>query len=355
MEERGRLMRRTVDNPFDSAAVDRLMRRAVEATSGTYPHPNPRVGAVVISPDGAVRNVGAHIRPGTPHAERLALEGLVDTSGDTMVVTLEPCSHQGRTPPCTDAIIEAGIVRVFIGTVDPDDRVSGRGVAALRDAGIEVVETGLSELVEGSDPGYYHHRRTGRPLVTLKLALTLDGQIAALDGTSKWITSPEARRDSHELRASHDAVLVGAGTVREDDPELTVRIDGWDGPQPIPVVFKGRRPLPEGAKLWQRDPIVVEPTSNGTVSITDSLHDLARVGVTSVLVEGGAHVARSFIEANAVDEIVVYVGATLAGGTGLPALSGPFATIADALPLTYTGVDRIGPDLKINARIERNI
>jgi diaminohydroxyphosphoribosylaminopyrimidine deaminase/5-amino-6-(5-phosphoribosylamino)uracil reductase len=348
-------MRRTVDNPFDSAAVDRLMRRAVEATSGTYPHPNPRVGAVVISPDGTVRNVGAHVRPGTPHAERLALEGLGDTSGDTMVVTLEPCSHHGRTQPCTDAIIEAGIVRVFIGTVDPDERVSGRGVATLRDAGIEVLETGLSEMVEGNDPGYYHHRRTGRPLVTLKLALTLDGQIAALDGSSRWITSPEARHDAHELRASHDAVLVGAGTVREDDPELTVRIDGWDGPQPIPVVFRGSRPLPQNAKLLQRDPIVVEPTSNGVVSVNDSLFELARLGITSVLVEGGAHIARSFIDADAVDEIVVYVGAILAGGTGLPALAGSFATIADALPLTFTGVDRIGPDLKITARIERNI
>jgi diaminohydroxyphosphoribosylaminopyrimidine deaminase/5-amino-6-(5-phosphoribosylamino)uracil reductase len=354
MEERGRLMRRTVDNLFDGAAVGMLMRRAVEATSGTYPHPNPRVGAVVISPDGTVRNVGAHVRPGTPHAEVLALEGLTDTAGDTMVVTLEPCNHHGRTPPCTDAIIDAGIVRVFVGTVDPDEQVSGRGVAALRHAGIEVVETGLSEMIEGNDPGYYHHRRTGRPLVTLKLALTLDGQIAALDGTSRWITSSDARSDAHELRASHDAVLIGAGTLREDDPELTVRIDGWHGPQPIPVVFKGRRPLPLEAKLWQRDPIVVEPTSDGTVSITDSLEDLARVGITSVLVEGGANVARSFIEADVINEIIVYVGAKLAGGTGLPALAGPFTTMADALPLTFTGVDRIGPDLKITARIERN-
>jgi len=346
-------MRRAVDNPLDGAAVDKLMRRAVEVTSDTYPHPNPRVGAIVISPDGAVRRVAAHIRPGTPHAERLALDGLDNTAGDTLIVTLEPCSHHGRTPPCTDAIIEAGIARVYIGSVDPDERVSGRGIAILRASGIEVIETGFSDIVERNDPGYYHHRRTGRPLVTLKLATTLDGQVAALDGTSQWITSAEARLDAHRLRASHDAVLVGAGTVRADDPELTVRIDGWDGPQPVPVIFKGSRSIPAGAKLWKRDPIVIEPGDDGTVSVTEALDNLGDGGITSVLVEGGAHVSRSFIETDTVDEIVVYIGAKLAGGVGLPALSGRFTTIADALPLTFTGVDRLGGDIRVTARVER--
>jgi diaminohydroxyphosphoribosylaminopyrimidine deaminase/5-amino-6-(5-phosphoribosylamino)uracil reductase len=334
--------------------VDALMRRAVEATSRTYPHPNPRVGAIVISPDGAVRRIGAHVQPGTPHAERLALDGLDNTEGDTMIVTLEPCTHHGETPPCTDAIIEAGIRRVYIGTVDPDERVSGRGIATLRAAGVDVVDTGLAEIVERNDPGYYHHRRTGRPLVTLKLAITLDGQVAALDGTSRWITSPEARLDAHQLRASHDAVLVGAGTVRADDPELTVRIDGWDGPQPFPVIFKGSQALPPDARLWRRDPTVMEPGPNGEVSVMDAIEELGNEGLTSVLVEGGARVARSFVSAGMVDEFVVYVGAKLAGGVGLPALAGAFTTIADALPLTFTGVKRLGPDIKITARIERN-
>jgi diaminohydroxyphosphoribosylaminopyrimidine deaminase/5-amino-6-(5-phosphoribosylamino)uracil reductase len=346
-------MRRNVDNPIDSATVDKLMRRAVEATADTYPHPNPRVGAIVISPDGAVRRVGAHLRPGTPHAERLALEGLDNTDGDTMFVTLEPCNHHGQTPPCTDAIIEAGIKRVYVGTVDPDERVSGRGIAALRSSGVDVIETGLSEIVERNDPGYYHHRRTGRPLVTLKLATTLDGQVAALDGSSKWITSREARIDAHLLRASHDAVLVGAGTVRSDDPELTVRIDEWDGPQPIPVIFKGSRALPSDAKLWKRDPIVMEPADNGSVPVIEAITALGSNGITSILVEGGARLARSFIEADAVDGIVVYIGAKLAGGVGLPAMGGPFATIADAHPLSFTSVEHLGPDIKITASIER--
>ncbi len=347
-------MRRAVDNPLDGAAVDKLMRRALQATADTYPHPNPRVGAIVISPDGTLRSVAAHLRAGTPHAERLALDDLDDTAGDTMVVTLEPCSHHGRTPPCTDAIIQAGISRVFIGTRDPDERVAGSGIAALRAAGIEVVETGLSEIVEDNDPAYYHHRRTGTPLVTLKLATTLDGQVAALDGTSRWITSPEARRDAHKLRAAHDGVLVGAGTVRADDPELTVRLDGWSGPQPVPVIFKGTETLPTGAKLWARDPVVFEPDDDGTVSVTRALAALGEDGITSVLVEGGAHVARSFLEAGAVDEIVMYLGAKMAVGIGLPAVAGEFATISDAFPLVYTGVERVGPDIKITARIERN-
>ena len=347
-------MRRNVDNPLDGAAVDELMRRALEATSNTYPHPNPRVGALVISPDGAVRQLGAHVRPGTPHAERLALAGLADTEGDSMVVTLEPCNHHGRTPPCTDAIIQAGIKRVYVGTLDPDERVRGRGIAALREAGVDVIDTGLSEIVERNDRSYYHHRRTGRPFVTLKLATTLDGQIAALDGTSRWITSPEARQDAHELRASHDAVLVGAGTVRTDDPELTVRTDGWDGPQPIPIIFKGTHDLPPHAKLWKRDPIVIEPNANGTVSVEEAIDKLGNDDITSLLIEGGAHIARSFVETDMVDEVVVYLGAKLAGGVGLPAVAGPFSTIADAHTLTITGVERLGPDIKITAHIERN-
>ena len=347
-------MRRTVDNPLDGAAVDKLMRQALEATSDTFPHPNPRVGAIVITPDGAVRQVGAHLRPGTPHAERLALDGLDNTEADSMVVTLEPCSHHGRTPPCTDAIVESGISRVYIGAVDPDERVSGKGVTALRDAGIEVIETGLSEIVEDNDPGYYHHRRTGRPLVTLKLALTLDGQVAAADGTSQWITSPDARRDAHRLRADHDAILVGAGTVRADDPQLTVRLEGWTGPQPQPVILKGSGEIPADARIHRRNPRIMEPDIDGRVPVAQAVEELGKDGITSVLVEGGAHVARSFIEAGLVDELVVYVGARLAGGIGLPALAGPFATITDALPLAFTGVDHLGPDLKITARIERN-
>jgi len=351
MEERGRFMRRAVDNQFDGVAVDELMRVALDATSSTYPHPNPRVGAVVVSPEGTVRSVGAHQHPGQPHAERLALEGLTDVTQDTMVVTLEPCDHHGATPPCTDAIIDSGIKSVIVGALDPDPRVRGRGVQRLRAAGIEVLESDLSELVESNDVSYFHHRRTGRPLVTLKLAVTLDGQIAALDGTSQWITSPESRNDAHYLRSQNDAVAVGAGTVLADDPLLTVRLDGYSGRQPIPVVFKGERPIPIDAMIMGREPIILEPDGSGGVDIGAALDTLGHRGVTSLLVEGGATLARSFLDSGAVQGLIIYIGARLAAGTGAPAVAGPFLTLDDALPISITHVDRVGPDVKITARI----
>ncbi len=346
-------MRRDVDNPLDGADVEELMRRALEATRDTYPHPNPRVGAIVTSPEGTIKRVAAHIEPGAPHAEVLALGGLEETNGDTMIVTLEPCNHHGKTPPCVEAIVNAGIATVYVGAVDPDERVRGKGIAALRDAGVAVVETGLDAIVEANDRGYYHHRRTGLPFVTLKLAMTLDGQIAAADGTAKWISSPESRHDTHVLRANSDAVIAGAGTVRADDPSLDVRIEGWEGPQPVPVVFKGTRPLPPEAKLWRRNPIIVEPHANGVVDVNKALSDLGDAGITSVLVEGGSHLASSFVAAGAVDELIVYIGAKLAGGVGLPAFGGLFATISDALPIAFTNLERLGPDVKITAKIER--
>ena len=344
-------MRHTVDNPVEGVAVDDVMRSALDATSGTYPHPNPRVGAVIVSPDGLVRSVGVHVGPGHPHAERMALAALNDTRGDTMVVTLEPCSHHGRTPPCTDAIIESGIRRVIVGTIDPDPRVSGNGIARLRSAGVEVVESGLSSVVEANDPGYYHHRRTGLPLVTLKIAMTVDGQIAARDGSSQWITSPEARADAHLLRSRNDAVAVGAGTIRTDDPLLTVRLDGYEGPQPRPVVFKGHTDISTDARILQRDPIIVEGAPDGTMNIEMSLRSLAQRGITSVLVEGGARIARAVIDAGVVDVLVVYIGARLAAGVGLAPFSGPFQSIAEAKTIQFQSVERIGPDIKITAQI----
>ncbi len=344
-------MRRAVDNQFDGVAVDELMRVALDATSSTYPHPNPRVGAVIVSPEGTVRSVGAHQHPGQPHAEQLALARLTDVTRDTMVVTLEPCDHHGQTPPCTDAIIESGIKRVIVGTLDPDPRVSGRGTKRLREAGIEVIDSGLTELVESNDSSYFHHRRTGRPLVTLKLAMTLDGQIAALDGTSQWITSPESRRDAQHLRSQNDAVAVGAGTVLTDDPLLTVRLDGYLGRQPIPIVFKGERAIPADTKIMNRDPIVLEPDGPAGVDIAAALDTLGRRGVTSVLVEGGATLARSFLASGTVQGLVIYIGARLAAGTGAPAIAGPFLTLDDALPISITRVDSVGPDVKITARM----
>lgn len=178
--------------------------------------------------------------------------------GATVYVTLEPCAHQGQTPPCTEVLIAAGVGRVVVGAQDPDPRVNGRGIAMLREAGVEVTISGAA-VAERIDPGYFHHRRTGRPLVTLKIAATIDGQVAASDGTSQWITSPAAREDGHRLRAAADAVLVGAGTLREDDPELTVRLKDFTGRQPRAVVVAGTQPLPAERKLYDRDPLIYVP------------------------------------------------------------------------------------------------
>ncbi|MCL1599757.1 MAG: bifunctional diaminohydroxyphosphoribosylaminopyrimidine deaminase/5-amino-6-(5-phosphoribosylamino)uracil reductase RibD [Actinomycetia bacterium] len=344
-------MRRAVDNQLDGPGVDELMHRALQATAGTLPHPNPRVGAVIVNPQGEVLSVAAHEGPGTPHAERLALEGLDDVTGHTLVVTLEPCNHHGRTPPCTDAIIEAGISRVIVGTRDPDPQVRGRGIERLQDAGIDVIESALSGIVEANDPVYFANRRAGTPFVTLKLAMTLDGQIAAADGTSRWISGPQARSDAHRLRAAHDAVLVGAGTLRSDDPQLTVRLEGYDGPQPRPVILKGHSELPTQAHLYERNPLVIQGTGASGADVDEVLDQLAVAGIRSVLIEGGARIARSFLESGAVDDLVVYIGAKLAAGTGRPAIDGVFATITDAIALEITDVRTVGSDVRITAYI----
>ena len=199
--------------------MEALMQMAIKAAAPTRPHPNPRVGAVVVDVGGIVLSVGAHFGPGQAHAEVVALEQAGErTPGATMFVTLEPCAHRGKTPPCTTALIEAGISRVVVGAVDPDPRVAGKGIEELEAAGIEVEVGLLAAEVHALDPGYFRHRSTGQPAVTLKSAATLDGQVAADDGTSQWITSESTRQDGHALRAAADAVMVGAGTLLADDP-----------------------------------------------------------------------------------------------------------------------------------------
>ncbi|MBW3667149.1 MAG: bifunctional diaminohydroxyphosphoribosylaminopyrimidine deaminase/5-amino-6-(5-phosphoribosylamino)uracil reductase RibD, partial [Actinobacteria bacterium] len=186
------------------------MRRAFELARSHRPHPNPRVGAVVVSPTGEVVGEGAHEAVGKPHAEVLALEEAgAAARGSTLYVTLEPCSHRGNTPPCVDAIATAGVARVVVGVGDPDTRVSGTGIAMLRRAGIEVVENFMAGEAEAADPAYFRHRRTGMPTITLKYAMTLDGSVAAADRSSRWVSSEAARVDAHRLRAEMDAIVVG--------------------------------------------------------------------------------------------------------------------------------------------------
>lgn len=222
----------------------RFLARAADLARDSQPHPNPRVGAVLVK-DGREVGEGVHAGPGTDHAEVVALNTLSkgEAVGATMYVTLEPCAHHGRTPPCVDAIVAAGVARVVIGEVDPDGQVSGRGIAELEEAGVEVVMSAMPGLYATLDPAYVHHRTTGRARITLKAAVTLDGQLAAADGTSQWITGTEARGHGHALRAAADAVIIGAGTLIADDPRLDVRLDSFTGRQPRPVVVAGRRPL----------------------------------------------------------------------------------------------------------------
>ncbi len=345
------------------------MAHAMDLARATHPHPNPRVGAVVIDAGGSVAGCGAHERAGEPHAEVIALaEAGGRAAGSTLFVTLEPCSHHGHTPPCTDAVIASGVARVVVGAVDPDTRVSGRGIERLRAAGIAVDVVPDPSVVEEVDPGYFHHRRTGRPLTTVKLAATLDGQAAAADGTSQWITGIEARRDAHRLRAGSDAVIVGAGTLRADDPRLDVRLEGFDGPQPRPVVIAGGGELPASARLWSRDALVYTGThrelppvdsvvigGGDRLDLNAVLEDLGSRGVLTVLVEGGPTLASAFVAAGLADRFVLYYGALLGGGMGRPALGGSFATLADGLPVVIEDLTMVGPDVRLVARPARQV
>lgn len=359
--------RASYDNLSGSRRVDESMRRALAVAAETRPHPNPRVGAVVFSSDGRIVAEHAHDGPPNPHAEAAALEaaGLAATGG-TLVVTLEPCDHHGRRPPCTDAIIAAGITRVFVGVPDPDARVSGRGIARLRAAGIDVACGILQDEVEANDPGYFHHRRTGRPRITVKLAATVDGQTAASDGTSQWITSPEAREDAQQLRAGADAILVGAGTLRVDDPSLTVRMSGFEGMQPRPVVLAGQRPLPASAKVYGRRPLIYVPqetaeapdgaevvvmASPAGVDLHSVAKDLGQRDFVDVLVESGPTLAGALLECGLVDHLVLYLGAKLAGGVGRPLFFGDFSTLGAAAPVGLTDVRRVGPDIRIDIEL----
>jgi diaminohydroxyphosphoribosylaminopyrimidine deaminase / 5-amino-6-(5-phosphoribosylamino)uracil reductase len=304
----------------------------------TETSPNPWVGAVVVPEGDQPAALGSTRPPGGPHAEVVALE-LAGTSarGATVYVTLEPCAHHGRTPPCADALIAAGVRRVVIGVLDPDPQVSGRGVARLRTAGVHVdVGTGATEVTASLRP-YLAHRTRGRPWVVLKLAATLDGRIAAPDGSSRWITGPVARLDAHQLRAESDAILVGAGTVRADDPALTVReVAGRD---PLRVVLGHP---PERAR--------VHPALVHTGDLEPLLDDLGSRGVVQLLVEGGSRVAASFHRRGLVDQYVLYLAPALLGGDdGVPLFSGPgAATMADVWRGQIADVRRLGPDLRID-------
>jgi diaminohydroxyphosphoribosylaminopyrimidine deaminase / 5-amino-6-(5-phosphoribosylamino)uracil reductase len=320
------------------ASEHHLMQRAIAAAAGARSRtsPNPWVGCVVETPQGDTFE-GATEPPGGPHAEIVALRAAgARAEGATLFSTLEPCSHHGRTPPCVDAIIAAGVARVVVGIEDPDPNVDGRGIAQLRAAGIEVTSGVCADEVRAQLAPYLKHRLTGRPYVVLKLAGTLDGRTAAPDGTSQWITGEPARRDAHRLRAESDAVIVGAGTVRADDPTLTVRhVEGRD---PLRVVLGH---APEHAR--------VHPALELQGDLDGVLDELGRQGVVQAMVEGGATVAAAFHRAGLVDRYVLYLAPALFGGDdGRPLFAGPGApSIDDVWRGRLVSVDRLGDDLRL--------
>lgn len=318
-----------------------MMQRALSAAASarTVSSPNPWVGCVIVTADGRVFD-GATEEPGRRHAERVALDAAraagADVRGATVYTTLEPCSHHGRTPPCTDALVEAGVARVVSALEDPDANVGGSGFAALRAAGIAVeVGCGADEATEQLRP-YLHHRRTGRPFVIVKLASTIDGRTAAADGSSQWITGDEARRAAHQLRAESDAILVGAGTVRVDDPSLTTRL--VEGRSPRRVVLGA---APKNAK--------VHPCLEWSGELEPLLDQLGADGVVQLLVEGGANVAGEFHRRGLVNRYVAYIAPAFMGGSdGTPVFSGTGApSIADLRRGRFVRVTPVGGDLEI--------
>lgn len=309
--------------------------------------PNPAVGCVIVK-DGRVVGRGWTQPGGRPHAETeaLAMAG-GEARGAVAYVTLEPCAHHGKTPPCAEALIAAGVSRVVAAMEDPDERVSGRGLAMLRAAGVEVASGVLAEEAAELNAGFLMKVRQGRPLVTLKLATTLDGRIATHSGESKWITGDAARAAAHLLRAEHDAIMVGSGTVLADDPELTCRLAGLAERSPVRVVVDGRLRLPLTSRLvvtanevptWVLtlegcdddrreayedagvDIVEVPGTSDHSVDPALALAALGDSGVTRLLVEGGAHLAAALMRAGLVDRMVWFRSARLMGGDGLPAM-----------------------------------
>ena len=311
--------------------------------------PNPAVGCVIVR-DGRLLGRGATAAGGRPHAEAAALaEAGSLAKGAAAFVTLEPCSHHGETPPCANALIEAGVARVVVAVTDPDPRVSGGGIAALEEAGVEVAQGVLAGEVGAFMQGYIRHRRTGLPFVTVKLATSLDGRIALSCGASKWITGPESRRLVHLMRSRHDAVMTSSGTVRADDPSLTCRLPGLDAAQPLRVVVStGLSLAPEpgagGALLSSLGsapllhlhsasagkaggvPAGVEQArvpsdGSGRPSLPDVMAELGKRGVTTVMVEAGGRFAAELFRAGLADRLVLMRSPGLIGNDGLPAVA----------------------------------
>ncbi len=359
---------------FDRAVAQFFMRIALrEAEKGVgRTSPNPAVGAVLVK-GGRVVARGYHARAGGPHAEVVAIRAAGPRAqGADLYTTLEPCNHWGKTPPCSVAVLEAGVKRVFVGSRDPNPLVNGRGLARLRRGGVEVVTGVLEEECDAVNAHWFRFITSGRPHVTLKAAVTLDGKLATASGDSRWVSGPEARAQVHRLRDRIDAVLVGAGTARADDPRLTARPAQGRGRDPIRVVLDSRLELPPRLRLLRPRrgaPTLVAHVSGtprvhragveylrcrargGRVDLRDLLAKLAARGVTSLLVEGGAEVHASFLREGIADRVLLFVAPKIAGGDARSWVAGRGpARMEDALRLEDVEVARVGEDLLVSGR-----
>lgn len=361
-----------------------MLQALAIAKKGRYTTtPNPRVGCVILDKNGKKVGEGFHMQAGTPHAEVHALRMAGDkAAGGTAYVTLEPCSHYGRTPPCADALIAASLSRVVVAIKDPFEQVCGRGIAKLENAGIEVrvgvCETQARELIQG----FLKRVACQKPFVTLKLAASLDGKTALSNGVSQWITGPEARKDVQRHRAQSCAVLTGSGTVIADDPSLLVRSEQAefdDYPlahirQPLRVIVDSENAVPSDRKMFQdghpiwlvnaksRPHIPSQSVSqftigndNGKVDLPRLMLELGSNDINDVWVEGGAGLAGALLEAGEVDQLIVYVAPKILGHHAMPLVQLPDITsLSDAVNLSLVNQETLGQDIKLTYRVERN-
>ncbi|MCM3003106.1 bifunctional diaminohydroxyphosphoribosylaminopyrimidine deaminase/5-amino-6-(5-phosphoribosylamino)uracil reductase RibD [Priestia koreensis] len=352
-----------------------FMKLAIEMARTTLGQtsPNPVVGAVVVQ-DGQVVGMGAHLKAGQPHAEVYALEMAGEKAEDaTLYVTLEPCAHHGKTPPCADLVIHRGIKKVFIASTDPNPLVAGKGIKRMKDAGIEVEVGLLKEEADELNQVFFHYVSTGLPYVTLKTATSLDGKTATVTRESKWITGEEARADVHQLRHTHDGILVGVDTVLIDNPSLTTRLQG-EGKNPIRIILDThlRTPLDASvvtdhkAPTWiisgkdadakkiqelEEQGVLLLQLPSDELDLSSVLSLLGERGITSILVEGGATVHGSFLKSRLFHQVIVYIAPKLIGGKEAPtSFNGEgFQSMSEVEQLEFKSVEMFGQDIKIVA------
>ncbi|GLB61126.1 bifunctional diaminohydroxyphosphoribosylaminopyrimidine deaminase/5-amino-6-(5-phosphoribosylamino)uracil reductase RibD [Cytobacillus sp. NCCP-133] len=352
------------------------MKLAISLAAATkgQTSPNPQVGAVVVK-DGEILGMGAHLKAGTPHAEVHAIAAAGEKAkGADIFVTLEPCSHFGRTPPCADLIINSGIKRVFIASEDPNPLVAGKGITRMEEAGIEVVTGLMHEEADALNEPFFHFIKTKTPYVTIKAASSFDGKTAAKTGDSKWITSPESRQDVHRLRHEHDAILTGVSTIIHDNPLLTARLP-QGGKNPIRIILDTNLRIPADANVIRDQAVkTIIYTGSGidetkaeeikrfgveivafpskVISIKEVLKDLGERNIMTLFVEGGSEVHASFIKSRSFQQVILYMAPKIIGGKeAIPFVGGIGADfVKDAPSLEFVEIERIGRDLKITAK-----